>query len=804
MKKVLAVFMSVLMLMQLGAMSQASDLSGKLDKNEWEAYYNSLIDDNTLPMLNVGADETQVSLCWHADKAAAKAQVKLSKSADMSDAVLFEGETTPAENDLQLVCRVTVTGLTENTTYYYQWNTGKGWSEAKKYETKSFGSHKAMVVGDIQITESFYDGGQEQKDDGQRWNNLLVEALEKNPDIGYLVSPGDNTSTGETAAEWQTLLMPETLRSLPVALAIGNHDKKGMTYNYYTNMPNEYYGNNFKGLDRDFWFRYGDVLYMFFDSTSGNAPDHRAMAKEAVKLNPDAKWRIGVVHHGIYGAGDSIGDMETEILLKTIFAPIFESFDLDLVITGHTHSQGRSHFMNNTKVVEEAPSGGTFTNPKGVVYLNSNSICGRPSNESYEAEHLAYSFLENDVPTYSTLEFNGDTMTLETYRGDNSELLDTITIIHDEEYKDKSFGNVIKRILYKVVEVIGWIYTKIDYLVRDIQAMKEDGGLFGKKKTEILIENRADPYVTKGSDGWYYFTASYPMCGGADPEGYDRIILRRSRTVDGLRDAEEIVIWDEKDSDTAHRYIWAPEIHEINGKWYVFFAASDSADNVWDIRCHVIMCEGDDPYSDKWTDKGRFQACEGDDFSFRWFSLDMTYFESGGKSYVAWAQTDGNSNVYIATVDPDEPWKTTSPAVLLTKPEYDWEKVRIPVNEGPAVMIENGKVYLAFSASATGPEYCIGMMVADEGTDLLDMSNWTKLDRPLLTSEDLDGEYGPGHNCFVKDEYGNWVFVYHSRDQKCYDGKCGYSHEDSLYDPCRSARKRTVRWDENGLPILNS
>ena len=90
MKKVLAVFMSVLMLMQLGTMSQASDFSGKLDKNEWEAYYNSLIDDNTLPMLNVGADETQVSLCWHADKDTAKAQVKLSKSADMSDAVLLK------------------------------------------------------------------------------------------------------------------------------------------------------------------------------------------------------------------------------------------------------------------------------------------------------------------------------------------------------------------------------------------------------------------------------------------------------------------------------------------------------------------------------------------------------------------------------------------------------------------------------------------------------------------------------------------------------------------------------------------
>jgi hypothetical protein len=342
-----------------------------------------------------------------------------------------------------------------------------------------------MVVGDIQITESFYDGGTEQKADGLRWNNLLAEAVEENPDIAYLVSPGDNTSTGETAAEWQTLLMPETLRSLPMGLAIGNHDKKGMTYEYYTNMPNEYYGRNFRMLDRDFWFRYGDVLYMFYDSTSGNAPDHRAFTKEAIKLNPDAKWRIGVVHHGIYGAGDCIGDMETEILLKTIFAPIFESFDLDLVITGHTHSQGRSHFMNNNKIVGEAPSGGTFTDPKGVLYINANSNCGRPTDESYEADWLAYSFLKNDTPTYTTLDFNGDTMTLETFRGDNSELLDSVTIKHSEEFKDKSFGNVLKRVLYKVVEVIGWVYTKIDYLVRDIQNLKEEGGLFGKKKLKF-------------------------------------------------------------------------------------------------------------------------------------------------------------------------------------------------------------------------------------------------------------------------------------------------------------------------------
>ncbi|MBQ3499541.1 MAG: metallophosphoesterase family protein [Clostridia bacterium] len=468
MKKAIALLIGTVMLFQLSVGSTAAYEAPKLEKDEWDMYYESLIEGNTLPTLNVGADQTQVNLCWHCDKDKAEAKVEVSTNSDMTGAKTFTGTATASENDTQVVCRVTVTGLEENTTYYYRWYTEKGWSEPEKYETKSFGDHKALVVGDIQIAEDWRAEEEVNQDEiGHNWNNVLSTALTQNPDISYLVSPGDNTSTGSTVNEWQTLLMPEALRQLPMALAIGNHDKKGMMYNYYTSMPNEYYGNFFAGLDRDFWFRYGDVLYLFYDSTSGNAPDHMAMTKEAVKLNPDAKWRIGVVHHGIFGAGDCIGDAETEILLSTIFTPIFESYDLDLVITGHTHSQGRSHFMQNKKVVGTAESGKTYTDPEGIVYLNSNSVCERPINESYEAEHLAYSFLENDVTTYTTLDFKGDTLALETRRGDNGELLDSVTIERTtNEHNENSFGNVLKRAGYKVIEVLGFIYTMVDNLVR--------------------------------------------------------------------------------------------------------------------------------------------------------------------------------------------------------------------------------------------------------------------------------------------------------------------------------------------------
>ena len=189
----------------------------------------------------------------------------------------------------------------------------------------------------------------------------------------------------------------------------------------------------------------------------------------------------------------------------------------------------------------------------------------------------------------------------------------------------------------------------------------------------------------------------------------------------------------------------------------MFYAASGQANNVWDINCHVLMCKGQDPYNDEWEEKGKFQAADGDTFSFTGFSLDMTYFECNGKSYVIWAQkpVNGTSNLYMAEVDPKEPWKTKTKAMLLTKPEYYWECVSIPVNEGASVVMHDGKVIVAYSASATGPEYCIGFMYADEKADLLDIKSWTKQKTPALTSDDLVDEYGPGHNSFTKDADGN-------------------------------------------------
>lgn len=314
-----------------------------------------------------------------------------------------------------------------------------------------------------------------------------------------------------------------------------------------------------------------------------------------------------------------------------------------------------------------------------------------------------------------------------------------------------------------------------------------------------FIEQRADPYITKGPDGFYYFTASYPAFCNVD-NGYDRIILRRSETVYGLSEVEEVTIWKAHIEGNMSKHIWAPEIHYIMGAWYIFFAAGDS-DNIWNIRPYVLKCDGD-PITDAWIECGKIQALPEDNVSFRSFSLDMTYFEHNGEHYVIWAEIIGDSSLFMAKINPGKPWQLTSTPIMLTKPEYDWEKVKHRVNEGACVLKTDKKLCVFFSASGTGAEYCMGLLTADIDSDIMDIGSWTKLETPFLQTKDLVGEVGPGHNSVVVDENGDLLLVYHARPESHLTGECGTFCEESLYDPCRHTRIKFLTVDENGIPRI--
>ncbi|MFJ8647594.1 family 43 glycosylhydrolase [Streptomyces sp. NPDC093546] len=296
-----------------------------------------------------------------------------------------------------------------------------------------------------------------------------------------------------------------------------------------------------------------------------------------------------------------------------------------------------------------------------------------------------------------------------------------------------------------------------------------------------LVRNRADPHIHRHTDGRYYFTATVPE--------YDRIVLRRARTLRGLAGAEESVIWRRHTSGDMAAHIWAPEIHHIDGRWYVYFAAAP-ADDVWKIRMWVLENPSKDPFRGTWTEKGRIVT------AWDTFSLDATTFAHRGSRYLAWAQhepgTDNNTAIFLSRMA--DPVTLSGPQVRLTTPEYDWECVGFKVNEGASVIERNGRVFLTYSASATDSNYCLGLLTADSRSDLMDPASWTKSPRPVFTSDDTTGQYGPGHNSFTVAEDGRTdVLVYHARPYKEISG-------DPLHDPNRHTRIQRLGWKPDGTP----
>lgn len=297
-----------------------------------------------------------------------------------------------------------------------------------------------------------------------------------------------------------------------------------------------------------------------------------------------------------------------------------------------------------------------------------------------------------------------------------------------------------------------------------------------------FILYRADPYIVQAEDGSYYFTASY---ADENYSSYDRVTLRHADTIEGLAEAADVTLW-------TGNLLWAPEIHYINGQWVMYYATGIKA-------CTRICREGGDPMNPAdWGAEIPFDTIPNYNSTS---SLDMTYFEVNGTGYVIWAQMGaGNaiqrSTLYMAQLDPNDPSRITGDTITLTTPQYAWEMVNYMVNEGPSVLQKDGKIYVSFSASGTGVEYCMGLLTADADSDLMDPASWSKTGYPVLTSQNVPGEYGPGHNSFTYDEDGNAIFVYHARSESSNSG-------DTLADSGRHARIKRVHWAADGTPILS-
>lgn len=300
--------------------------------------------------------------------------------------------------------------------------------------------------------------------------------------------------------------------------------------------------------------------------------------------------------------------------------------------------------------------------------------------------------------------------------------------------------------------------------------------------------NRADPCVTRWN-GKYYFIATN------DADSNHTLYIREADTLEGLVQAQEVLLLDSGTYEGIGGLLWAPEFHEIGGRLYIFHAATPGP--FFEEESHIMaLREGGNPACrEDWSAPRKIVKMDGSDLcrAGETISLDMTCFFWEGECYVIWSQRqflpkDLGAWLYIAKLNPEEPWRLASEPVVLSKPDYGWANNHTFVEEGPYALPAGDVLYVTFSAAAVDTSYVVSYLVIERGKDLLQRENWRKNNYPILTSRSVEGEYGTGHNAYVEDGEGTIWNTYHARPG---------------VEGVRSSGIRRVHFDIDGAPVLD-
>ncbi|MEM4524354.1 MAG: glycoside hydrolase family 43 protein [Archaeoglobaceae archaeon] len=292
----------------------------------------------------------------------------------------------------------------------------------------------------------------------------------------------------------------------------------------------------------------------------------------------------------------------------------------------------------------------------------------------------------------------------------------------------------------------------------------------------VLYSESPDPWVLYcEEDGYYYLMVTTG----------DGVWVRRSKELHNMKYAEKILLWCGIGDSEIKSNVWAPELHKIDGKWYIYACGClREKYEEHSMRLFVLESQTESPLGPY-----EYRGILIPDVP----AIDPTVWQDPvtKKLYIAWSQFDTEGQcIYIAPME--SPIKVGYPRVKISKPEYDWEKRGAPINEGPQFLYnsEKGKLFLVYSASGTWtPDYCLGMLVF-KGGNLLDPNNWEKMPEPVFKRADQNKVWGPGHCSFVKTPSGEHWLVYHAKSTTSY----------TMRD--RSTRIQPFLWNEEGFPIF--
>lgn len=333
---------------------------------------------------------------------------------------------------------------------------------------------------------------------------------------------------------------------------------------------------------------------------------------------------------------------------------------------------------------------------------------------------------------------------------------------------------------------VDWDLSQVDFGRKGTYPIS--GRLHQEHYAFPIAFDRADPCIGRW-EGKYYFIATN------DADGNHTLYIREGDSIPELVTAKEHLLLDSETYEGIGGLLWAPEFHEVNGRLYIFHAATPG--EFFREESHVMaLREGGNPVCrEDWSAPKRVVRRDGSDIceAGKEITLDMTCFLWQGEYYAVWSQRqflpkDLGAWLYIAKLNPEEPWKLLTDPVLLSKPEYGWANNHTFVDEGPFALPKGDKLYLTFSSAAVDTSYVVGMLTAEKGNDLLNPASWQKKNYPILTSRSVEGEFGTGHNAYVTDGDGTVWNTYHARPG---------------VDGARSSGIRRVHFNFRGEPVLD-
>ncbi|ORX47824.1 Metallo-dependent phosphatase [Piromyces finnis] len=387
-------------------------------RNEWNAFKQKWDNEykNNFERLSVfvGEDESMLNFGWYSTTAILPL-IRYSLNEDMSDAKEFSGVNTYFKELVGTPYysnKVTITGLNRKSTYYYQRNLNGEWEDPVKFSTYDPDNFNFIFVGDPQIGGS--NGrlsvsnktkpltvSEGTRNDAFNWNLTVTNSFVYTKEPSVFLSAGDQADTDcyemndenhfNQETQYSAFLLPELLKTIPSAVAVGNHESYTNNHRYHFNPPNAFttpkytQQRDFGGIipGYSYFFKYNNVLVIVLETNYNNCEDFEKVINDAVNKYPEADWRIAMFHHDIYGNGNTHSKEEyITNTLRPCLTELFYENAFDLVINGHDHVYSTSHFISYSQKyydpykINEIEKNKVYNDPKGTLYITANCSTG--------------------------------------------------------------------------------------------------------------------------------------------------------------------------------------------------------------------------------------------------------------------------------------------------------------------------------------------------------------------------------------------------------------------------------------------